>query len=49
MTIMTGERNATLTSIMYAIWILVTSVVIRVTRLDVENLSILENEKSCIL
>ena len=41
-----GARKAMRTTIMKACWTLVTSVVMRVTRPAVENLSILEKEKS---
>ena len=44
---MMGERTATRMIIINAICTLVTSVVIRVTRLDVENLSMFAKEKSC--
>ena len=41
---MSGQRMATRMIIIYAICTFVTSVVRRVTRLEVENLSILEKE-----
>ena len=44
-----GQRTATLISIWYAFCRFVTSVVSLVTILDVENLSMLENEKFCTL
>ena len=46
---MNGHLTAILIIIMYAICMLFTSVVIRVTRLEEENLSTFENEKYCIL
>ena len=46
---MIGQRTATRMDIMYAFWILVISVVRRVTILAVENLSMLEKEYSCTL
>ena len=44
-----GARTAIRVSIMNACWTFATSVVRRVTREDVENRSIFENEKSCTL
>ena len=43
-----GLRTAMRMIIMNAFWMLMTSVVIRVTRLDAENLSMLEKENPCI-
>ena len=42
-----GARIAVRMIIIYASWTLLTSVVSLVTRLEVENLSTLEKEKSC--
>ncbi len=47
--IIMGERNAILMSIWYAFCTLETSVVILVTRLEAENLSMFENEKFWML
>ena len=44
-----GARTAMRSIIWKAFWMLVTSVVIRVTRPAVENLSMLEKEKVCTL
>ena len=48
-TSMNGQRTAMRITIMKAFCTFVTSVVRRVTRLDVENLSILAKEKPCTL
>ena len=44
-----GARTAIRVSIINACWTFATSVVRRVTREDVENRSMFENEKSCTL
>ena len=44
-----GQRMAVRTIIMYASWTLETSVVSRVTREEVENLSMFSKEKVCML
>ena len=44
-----GARTAVRISIINACWTFVTSVVRRVTRDEVENLSMLANENSCTL